>query len=118
MEGLPQLLMEAMACGLPVVSTRIVGIPDLVIDGETGLLVEPRDADELADALQRLLGDPALAERLAVAGRGHVLEDFDIETCLEPLIREFRARLSTSGPSDSAMKPVARNSREATSHPA
>ena len=92
-EGLPQLLMEAMACGLPVVSTRIVGIPDLVIDGETGLLVEPREAEALADALTRLLDDDALAERLAEAGRAHVLDEFDIATSLEPLIERFRARL-------------------------
>jgi glycosyltransferase involved in cell wall biosynthesis len=92
-EGLPQLLMEAMACGLPVVSTRIAGIPDLVIEGETGLLVTPGEPGELADALQRLLGDTQLAETLAKAGRRHVLEMFDIATCLDPLIEQFRAHL-------------------------
>ncbi len=116
-EGLPQLLMEAMACGLPAVSTRIVGIPDLVIDGETGLLVEPRDADQLADTLQRLLGDPVLAERLAVAGRKHVLAQFDIKKCLEPLIRQFRARLpetdteTSAGTSEPATERVAAGDR-------
>jgi colanic acid/amylovoran biosynthesis glycosyltransferase len=97
-EGLPQLLMEAMACGLPAVSTRIVGIPDLVLDGETGLLVEPRDPKALADALERLLADPALAERLAAAGRRRVIEVFDIETSLEPLVRLFREHLDGERP--------------------
>jgi glycosyltransferase involved in cell wall biosynthesis len=95
-DGLPQMLMEAMACGLPVVSTRLVGIPDLVIDGKTGLLVEPNQAEPLADALERLYADPDLAERLAAAGREHVLRDFDLSTCLTPLLERYRARLEAS----------------------
>jgi len=95
-DGLPQMLMEAMACGLPVVSTRIVGIPDLVADGETGLLVPPGDPVELADALERLRSDPALAARLAVSGRARVVERFDLRRCLEPLLQRFRARLAPS----------------------
>lgn len=92
-DGLPQMLMEAMACGLPAVSTRLVGIPDLVRDGETGLLVAPNDAAALADALQRLAGEPALAARLAEAGRARVEAEFDLATCLDPLIARFRAAL-------------------------
>ncbi|MHC4472359.1 MAG: glycosyltransferase [Planctomycetota bacterium] len=100
-EGLPQLLMEAMACGLPAVSTRIVGIPDLVIDAETGLLVPPRDAPALADALERLVCDPARAAELAAAGRQRVLDVFDLQNTLDPLVALFRARLgrrSDEGP--------------------
>ncbi|MCP4249418.1 MAG: glycosyltransferase family 4 protein [bacterium] len=92
-DGLPQMLMEAMACGLPAVSTRLVGIPDLVVHEKTGILVEPNDAMALADAILRLGRDRDLAERLARAGRQHVLEKFDISNCLEPLIAEFRAKL-------------------------
>jgi glycosyltransferase involved in cell wall biosynthesis len=95
-DGLPQMLMEAMACGLPAVSTDLVGIPDLVIDGQTGLLVPPEDATALADALQRMAGDPALAQRLAAAGRAHVITDFDLGTCLEPLLDQYRKRLEPS----------------------
>jgi glycosyltransferase involved in cell wall biosynthesis len=89
-DGLPQMLMEAMACELPVVSTRLVGIPDLVIDERTGLLAQPNDAVGLADRLQRLLEDPALANQLAKDGRQHVLDKFELVAALEPLVREFR----------------------------
>ncbi|WP_254813822.1 glycosyltransferase family 4 protein [Rhodovulum sp. ES.010] len=92
-DGLPQMLMEAMACGLPAVSTRLVGIPDLVRHEETGLLVESGDAEGLAEALMRLERDPALADRLAEASHAHLLETFDLRTCLEPLLSLYRAAL-------------------------
>ena len=63
MEGIPVALMEAMASGVPVVATRLSGIPELVEDGVTGLLVEPHDPEGLAAALERLLADDALAAR-------------------------------------------------------
>lgn len=92
-DGLPQMLMEAMACGLPAVSTDLVGIPDLIKDNDTGLLVPPEDATALADALERLDGDSALADRLAEAGRAHVLDRFDLGFCLEPLLARYRSGL-------------------------
>jgi glycosyltransferase involved in cell wall biosynthesis len=95
-DGLPQMLMEAMACGLPAVSTRLVGIPDLVIDGETGLLVAPEDPAALADALMRLENDPDFATRLAQQGRERVITVFDLDTCLDPLLDQFRAQLERS----------------------
>jgi glycosyltransferase involved in cell wall biosynthesis len=95
-DGLPQMLMEAMACGLPAVSTRLVGIPDLVRHEETGLLAESGDAAGLADALMRLEADPALADRLAEAGRRRVIDVFDLDRCLEPLLDRFRARLESA----------------------
>lgn len=78
MDGIPVALMEAMVTGLPVVSTRVSGIPELVQDGKTGLLAPERDARALADALHRLHRDPALARRLAAQGRAHVLERFNL----------------------------------------
>jgi glycosyltransferase involved in cell wall biosynthesis len=72
-----------------------VGIPDLVADGETGLLVPPEDAAALADALARLAGDESLAQQLAAAGRQHVLDRFDLSSCLDPLLAQFRARENT-----------------------
>jgi glycosyltransferase involved in cell wall biosynthesis len=72
-EGFGMVLVEAMASGLPVVATRSGGIPDVVIDGATGLLVPERDPEALATAATRLLDDPALAQRLAAAA-GATLE--------------------------------------------
>ena len=95
-DGLPQMLMEAMSCGLPAVSTRLVGIPDLVRDGETGLLVPPNDSDALADALQRLEADHELADRLSEAGYRHVVDSFDLDRCLDPLLDKFRAKLEAA----------------------
>ncbi|MFZ2650307.1 MAG: glycosyltransferase family 4 protein, partial [Burkholderiaceae bacterium] len=76
-DGFPNVLAEAMAMGVPVVSTRISGIPEFIDDGVHGLLVEPRDADALAQALQRVIEDDALRQRLARAGRQRICERFD-----------------------------------------
>jgi glycosyltransferase involved in cell wall biosynthesis len=96
------MLMEAMACGLPAVSTRLVGIPDLIEDERSGLLVEPGQVEQLADALERLIKDPELADRLAVAGRQVVLERFQIDTSLQPLIARFRQSIGAAMPLASA----------------
>jgi glycosyltransferase involved in cell wall biosynthesis len=68
-EEMGSILVEAMAAGLPVVASRVGGIPDVVVDGETGLLVPPGDADALAAALDELVGDPQRRERFASAAR-------------------------------------------------
>ncbi len=78
-EGLGVVLLEAMNCGTPVIASRIGGIPDIVEDGVSGLLVAPGDPDALAAALQRLLGDRALARRLGEAGRDRLRERFSWE---------------------------------------
>lgn len=77
-EGIPVALMEAMACGLPVVSTAISGIPELVESGVTGYLVPPCNASALADALQTLAADRDLRERMGEAGREKVAREFNI----------------------------------------
>ena len=77
-EGVPIVLMEAMASGLPVIATRINGIPELVIDGETGLLVDPGDPAALRAAIERLTADPALRAGLAAAGRAHVAAHYEL----------------------------------------
>lgn len=78
MEGIPVVLMEAMALGVPVVSTRHSGIPELVRDGETGLLVEERDAQALALALQRLRSCPAEAQQWTRNARALIESEFNI----------------------------------------
>lgn len=80
-EGLPVVLMEAMATGLPVVTTAINGIPELVRDGRNGRLLPPGRADLLADALSGLAADPDLRSRLGVQARRDVLDGFTVESC-------------------------------------
>lgn len=76
-DGIPNVLMEAMACGVPVVTTGVSGITELVRDGVNGLIVEPDRPIDLADSLHRLIKDPKLARRLAERGRHTVSERFD-----------------------------------------
>ena len=77
-EGIPVSLMEAMASGVAVVASAISGIPELVEDERSGLLVPPGDAAALAAAIRRLLEDPALRARLGAAGRETVIREFDV----------------------------------------
>ena len=80
-EGVPVVLMEAMAIGVPVVATRINGIPELIEDGESGVLVTPGRADLLAAALRDMLADGARRAALAAAGRRRVAADFEVDAC-------------------------------------
>lgn len=77
-EGIPVVLMEAMASSVPVVASGISGIPELVEDEISGLLVKPRDPEALAVALKRLYQNPILCQRLGEAGRKKVLREFDL----------------------------------------
>jgi glycosyltransferase involved in cell wall biosynthesis len=87
MDGIPVVLMEAMALGVPAVATRLSGIPEIIEDGTTGLLAEPGDAASLAAAVERVLKEPALAARLGAAGRRKVEESFDLGRSAEALHR-------------------------------
>ncbi len=89
-DGIPVVLTEAMACELPVVTTPVAGIPELVQPEETGLLVEERDANSLADALERLITDKALRKRLGQQGRRKVLEGFQSQHNVAKLAALFR----------------------------
>ena len=77
-EGLPVVLMEAMAMEIPCVSTWITGIPELIRDNVDGLLVPPASPVHIADAVERLITDPALAERLGKAGRQRIEEKYNL----------------------------------------
>lgn len=79
MDNLPTVIMEAMAAGLPVVSTRIGGIPEMVVENETGFLVQPGDVAGLAEAIEKLIDDRLLAERLGDAGYERAQQLFSIE---------------------------------------
>ena len=89
-EGIPVSLMEALAAERAVVASQVSGIPELVIDGKTGLLVPAGDAAALAAAIERLLDDPALRSRLGQAGRQKVLAEFDLHKNTVLLAERFR----------------------------
>jgi len=92
-DGLPNVLMEAQSQRLAVVSTKLAGIPELVLDGETGALVAPDDAPALAAAIATLLRDPALRDRYTEAGFQRVRRLFAAERGIADLERRFRADL-------------------------
>jgi glycosyltransferase involved in cell wall biosynthesis len=92
-DGIPNVLVEAMACGTPAVTTGISGIPELVCDGVDGLIVPPADARALADSMQRLHDDRALAARLGAAARETVRERFDGDRLTRRLFDLFEAEI-------------------------
>jgi len=100
-EGIPVVLMEAMAMEIPCVTTCITGIPELIRDGQDGLLVAPSDDEALAAALARLIDDPALRERLGRAGRRRVMERYDLARNTARLAAVFRRRLGALAGADS-----------------
>jgi colanic acid/amylovoran biosynthesis glycosyltransferase len=95
-EGIPVALMEAMGCGLPVVSTAISGIPELVESGHTGFLVPPRDALALADRLEALANDERVRRSFGAAGREKVLAEFNVRANTRQLLDLFLAESSAS----------------------
>jgi glycosyltransferase involved in cell wall biosynthesis len=90
-EGLPLVVLEAMAAGKPVVATAVGGVPELVIHGETGLLVAPGDVDALRRALADLLADPERARRLGDAGRERVRASFTAEAASDRILKIYEA---------------------------
>lgn len=88
-DGIPVVLMEAMASGSPVVSTTVSGIPELVEDGSSGLLARPGDFRMLAEKVASLIGDPALRERCRANGRTKIEGDFNIKKIVDALEKIF-----------------------------
>ncbi|PYK09826.1 MAG: hypothetical protein DME61_05320 [Verrucomicrobia bacterium] len=88
---LPTVILEAMASARPIVSTRLAAVPEIVRDGESGLLVAPGDVEGLANALESLLRDPQLRTRLGAAGRHNVEERFDVDKTAAQLLELVEA---------------------------
>jgi glycosyltransferase involved in cell wall biosynthesis len=89
-DGIPNVMVEAMACGLPVVGTEVSGLPELVVSGRNGLLVPPEDPEAVAEALGRVYGDPDLARALGRRGEATVRERFAGDRLAHELATLFR----------------------------
>lgn len=96
-DGIPNVILEAMSAGLPVVSTDVSGIPEVIDDGETGILVGSDDPVALAHALQRVLADPDLRRSLGAAASRFAVEHIDLAACVRPLAARFRGALAVAG---------------------
>jgi len=96
-EGLPNAVLEAMAAGLPVVATAAGGTPELVVDGETGLLVPPGDVTALEEAIERLLRDPGLRRKMGEAGRKRVEGHFTIKQTVAQTVALYETLLRQKG---------------------
>lgn len=96
-EGLPVCLMEAGACGLPVVATSVGGVPELIEHGLTGLLTQPGDPAAFANALQQLLLDPALRSKMGSAARSRIEEFFSLDQQVSQLLELWKEILTRDG---------------------
>jgi sugar transferase (PEP-CTERM/EpsH1 system associated) len=96
-EGMPNAALEAMAVGLPVVATAVGGTSEVVVDGVTGLLVQPGDPDALAQSIARLLRDPDLRHKMGQAGRERVVKHFSVGRTVEQTERLYEQLLVEKG---------------------
>jgi glycosyltransferase involved in cell wall biosynthesis len=103
MEGFGIAVLEAMAMRKPVVATTTGGLPEIVQDGETGMLVPPGDADALAKAVSSLLQDPARCRRLGEAGRARVAAHFTVEAMMNQLVSGYESLLGHEVPAAQAV---------------
>jgi len=118
----PTVILEAMASARPVVSTRLAGIPELVVDGQTGMLAAPGDSTALAHALEQLLRDPGLRLRFGRAGRARIEQHFRIEQTVAPLVQLLERSCSRRPAGDvsvsrSPLLAATESSRRRASHP-
>jgi glycosyltransferase involved in cell wall biosynthesis len=97
-EGVPVVLMEAMAMEVPVVAPRLMGIPELVNDGVEGVLFAPGRANEIACAIRELVDSAELRERLGVAGRARIEREFEVDGCAAQLAQVFERRAPSGQP--------------------
>jgi len=92
-EASPIVVLEAMACAKPVVATQVGGVPELVIDGETGIIVPPRNPKAISEAALYLLDHPEEAREMGLKGRRRAIEHFDIERCIQEHARMYKGVL-------------------------
>ncbi len=95
-DGLPNVVLEAMACGKPLVATRVAGIPEVVTDGQNGLLVEEKNPQQLAEAIVQLLASPALAERCSAANRAKAERELTWNGVATRMIKVYERAIAAS----------------------
>jgi len=93
MEGLGVSLLQASAAGLPVIATAVGGIPEAVLDGQTGILVPPQSPRDLSEAIRRVIESPAVRVQMGEAGRQHVLRNFSIDSMVSGNLAVYRSVL-------------------------
>ena len=96
-EGMPNALLEAMACGLPPVATRIGGVEDIVIDGENGVLVDPGNGASLAEGLRRLLADEELKSTIAIKAQKTIYDFYSLENTVPRYLALYKRLLTEDG---------------------
>lgn len=96
-EGAPTAILEAMACGLPVVTTDVGAVREMVEEGETGFVTPPLDPPATADAILRVLADDSLRTRMAAEARGRALQRYDVDVCADTHLAAFEAALAHHG---------------------
>jgi glycosyltransferase involved in cell wall biosynthesis len=96
-EGFPFVLLEALAMGCPVVASRVNGVPELIEDHKTGLLVPPRDPQALAAAIREILSDPTAASEMGAVGRAVVRERFTVDRMVADTTAIFDAAMQDAG---------------------
>ena len=96
-EGLGRVVFEAMACGTPVIGSRVDGIPEMIEDGVTGFLVPPADVDALAERLRRVLRDPEQARRMGRSGRDFARRFFSADSYVQSYARVFQVAAGAGG---------------------
>ena len=96
-EGVPKALLEAASCARPIIASDMPGCRDVVVHGETGLLVPPGDVQALAGAIRKMAGDPALRARMGAAGRGRIIAEFGEAIVAEQTLTLLRLALGERG---------------------
>ena len=114
-EGFGMVALEAMGRGRPVIASAVGGLPEIVEDGRTGLLIPAGDAEALARAIRELADDPARAAAMAAAGRARALEEFSQERCTDRIEAIYRAALEAAGSRRLRRSAQARSSANAAS---
>jgi glycosyltransferase involved in cell wall biosynthesis len=103
-DGIPNVLVESLAMGVPVVATRVSAIPEIITPGETGLLVAPGAPGQMASAMRQGLQDHDLRRKVIAAGRQRVQASFDNVTLVNELVQIHRAQLATASAGQSATR--------------